>query len=74
MTNPNLTVTSQGKAVVEQGDNGDWLVMFPDGHVQHVRDMQEGMKLAERWFTKDHRKRKLAIGVGIAEGRPNSSR
>ena len=61
-----VNVRSQGKAICEEQKHGEYLVMFPDGFVEHAMNRAQAEQKVKRWF---HDSRSGDVGVGQIEWR-----
>jgi hypothetical protein len=49
----NVTKVAQGKAVVEQGADGFFLVMTPDGEIRSAVTKKDAERRINAWFKRD---------------------
>ena len=60
------SVQGQGKAIAEENSRGEFLVMFPDGKVEHAMNRAQAEQKIKRWFGM---RPGVEIGVGTIEWR-----
>ena len=62
-----VNVRSQGKAICEEQKHGEYLVMFPNGFVEHAMNRAQAEQKVKSWF---HDNGKGGdVGVGLIEWR-----